>query len=1136
MTNMKKLFTFLLALALILIYKKIDAQDIVLYELASFYTDVFDEGAAETVAHDPNTQRVFFTNSDANSVTILDITDPFVPIEVTSISMETYGGGVNSVDVHNGLVAVAVEANNSNANGKIVFLDTDGNFQGSVGVGVLPDMVIFTNDGSKVLSANEGEPNDEYTIDPEGSISIIDISNGIPAASVTTVGFGSFSDIDALRFSGIRIFGPRATPAQDLEPEYIAISDDDLTAYVICQENNALVIVDIESGTVSSILPLGTKDHSIVGNGFDASNRDDTINITTHPVLGFYMPDAIIYKEIGGNGYLLTANEGDARDYDGFSEEVRVKDLVLDPTSYPNADSLQADEALGRLKTTTVNGDTDGDGDIDQIYSYGARSFSIWDASTGELVFDSGDQFEQILAQLNPRFFNSTNDENEFDNRSDDKGPEPEAITAFDLDGKTYAIIGLEREGGTMIFDITDPNQPQYVNYLNNRDYFEFEESRVIGDLGVEDIVFIEASDSPTGAPLVITANEVSGTVTFFSVNDPLIDIIFDETIDISEFIPTEITMPPSPLSTQVVFIGGHDIVQTTATYGNPAGQAIAKEWHDFIGFTPDDSGESMGWVTVNHEQIYRDDRIGDGGGMTAFRINKNADGQVVVMDQSLEDGRQGHFFNVDFVNTVGETGMNCGGINSPDGRIWTAEEWFRDETSDIYSGVFRGQDRPNSWNPHNPAPMSAGYGVRDTSEFTISAPEFPMVDGMTIQKFENFNYMTEVDPKQAVAIRKQYNWGRAGWEGGAISNDGTYVYLGIDGVPAPWVRFTAETPFDFTKGKVEVFKHDNARGERWIEVPESVENIFGGLTSYAWSVGATMYMRNEWVTIDPETGVVYWTETGRDSGSSGPGIVFGAVSEATSAVIAPHHERLAYERGHESAVDPAYQDYYGRVLSYDPATEEVDVVVEGGPFFSQSPAEEDYPTIHLSNPDGLSIMKIDGRSFLMIQEDLNGSSFGRAPEGISNRLCELFLLDVRKRTASVDDLIRVSAIPAGAEITGAIQIDDNTILVNSQHPNADNPFPYNHSLTVAIHGFADISLDELKGNTEKAQGAEGLIVNQITREIKLPIKSDVAIYDSEGKRVKVIRKTDTVRMDNLERGDYYVRNAQDKVFKFTLQ
>ncbi len=610
---------------------------------------------------------------------------------------------------------------------------------------------------------------------------------------------------------------------------------------------------------------------------------------------------------------------------------------------------------------------------------------------------------------------------------------------------------------------------------------------------------------------------------------------IFATEIEVDNYELDTFLMPPSPLSTQVIFVGGHDIVQTTPTYGNPAGRAIAKEWHDFIGFTPDDSGNSLGWISVNHEQIYMDDKIGDGGGMTVFQVGKTNEG-IEVLHQELEDGRAGLFFNVDFVNTVGETGMNCAGISAPNGRIWSAEEWYRSSMSSIYNGNYRGADRPTSWNPHNPNPDKSGYGVRDTSMFTINAPEMPIVDGMTINKHENFNYMVEIDPKQAKAIRKQYNWGRAGWEGGAITEDGKYAYLGIDSAPAPFVRVTAKTPWDFTDVILEVYKHDNAVGERWIEIEMNETTIFGGLVEASLNAGASMFIRNEWVVIDQETGIVYWTETGRDSGSSGPGKLFKAAVENTNGVVSPHHEALAVERGYTSATDEGYQDYYGRVLYYNPTTEEVGVMIEGGPYFDESPAFTEYPNKHLSNPDGINIIKIDGQNFLMIQEDLNGSSHGRTPEGISNRLCELYLLPVDNMDAKVEDLVRVTAIPAGAEITGAIQIDENTILVNSQHPNADNPFPYNHSLTVAINGWAGLEVSSLQEPTNEDFGKLKIYPNPTTRTVFLSETTDFAIYDMNGKRIKVYRNTNQADVSTLAAGSYIILTAAEDSYKLIVE
>ena len=251
-------------------------------------------------------------------------------------------------------------------------------------------------------------------------------------------------------------------------------------------------------------------------NGLDASDRDDAINIRNWPVLGMYMPDAIAAYEVDGALYLITANEGDARDYEGYSEETRVKDLVLDLAAYPNAVELQDDANLGRLRTSTAMGDADGDGLVEQIYSFGARSFTIWDAQ-GNVVWDSGDELEQIVAAAFPDDFNANGENDTFDERSDDKGPEPEAVTLAVLDGRTIAFIGLERIGGVMIYDVTAPRAPQFIDYVNPRDFTVASEEA--GDSAPEGLKFIPADASPTGGPLLIVANEFSGTTTVFSVD-----------------------------------------------------------------------------------------------------------------------------------------------------------------------------------------------------------------------------------------------------------------------------------------------------------------------------------------------------------------------------------------------------------------------------------------------------------------------------------------------------------------------------------------------------------------------------------------------------------------------------------------
>ncbi len=491
--------------------------------IGTYATGSYDEGAAEIPAYDPATQRLFVVNAQNSRVDVLDLRNPSQPTFLTSIDTSAFGSP-NSVAVKNGLVAIAVENADKQANGQVWFYQANSSEWGTpaktVTVGALPDMLTFSPDGQKVLVANEGEPNGDYRLDPEGSVSIIDLSQGLVNATAQTANFTAFnSQWQALKAAGIKLkgdVGTTRTVDQDLEPEYIALSPDGTKAWVTLQEANAIAIVDLATATVESVNPLGFKDYQT--SQLDASDRDSTINIRSWPIYGLYQPDAIAAYQFNGNTYYLTANEGDVRDYSGYAEAKRIKDLTLDPTAFPNGAELQADANLGRLQVTTELGDTDGDGDYDALYTFGGRSFSIWD-SQGRLVADSGDDFEQITGTFFPDYFNASNSNNNFDNRSDDKGPEPEGLVLGEVEGCTYAFIGLERIGGVMVYDVSNPQTPQFVQYLNNRNFTADVATAEAGDLGPEGLTFINPEDSPNGKALLVVANEVSGNTTIYEIN-----------------------------------------------------------------------------------------------------------------------------------------------------------------------------------------------------------------------------------------------------------------------------------------------------------------------------------------------------------------------------------------------------------------------------------------------------------------------------------------------------------------------------------------------------------------------------------------------------------------------------------------
>ena len=534
-------------------------QTIELSQVGRYQSNIFDESAAEIVAYDPTTKQTFVVNSKSGKVDVLNTTDITNPTLNNSLDVAgDIGAGANSansVAVYNGLLAVAMDNTTKTNNGWIAFYKiSDLSFLKKVEVGAIPDMVTFTPNGKQVVIAIEAEPDEGYVNDPNGMVSIIDITwNGANlTTSLTNIDFTDFN-VGGTRYSelpselilaGIGANG-KATVAADIEPEYVAINKDSTKAFIALQENNGIAVINLTDKTVEKIYALGFKDHSLDKNGLDVNDKDDTVKIESYPVKGMYMPDSITLFETGNKTYLLTANEGDDRDdwledfetkttceLAGYSfyKNKECKDAVkigkLDNTdmTIKAGSTLEAKKTdLDRLKfsylvTKKMNGGSATD--IETIYSYGARSFSIWDMADGSLVWDSGKFFETKTAELYGTKFNNDNDENKDQGRSDNKGPEPEAITVGTINEKTYAFIGLERMGGVMIYEITNPTTPVFIQYINNRDLtIEPGEGIDAGDLGPEGFKFVSADKSPNGKPILIVGNEVSGTTTFYNIN-----------------------------------------------------------------------------------------------------------------------------------------------------------------------------------------------------------------------------------------------------------------------------------------------------------------------------------------------------------------------------------------------------------------------------------------------------------------------------------------------------------------------------------------------------------------------------------------------------------------------------------------
>ena len=542
----------------------------------------FATSSAEIVSYDECSDRLYVINSQAASIDVLALSaNNSAPSKAGNIDLSLAAaaagieiGAANSVSAKQGLVAVAIEAKLRQNPGLIALYRSDDlSLLATYPAGALPDMVTLSRDAQTILTANEGEPSGDYTNDPEGSITIVDISKGyVEKAVVKQVSFSAFN-VGGSRHSeldvNVRTAGPAGTSvAQDLEPEYMALNSDNTKAYVALQENNALAIIDIATAHVDAIKGLGEKSwNTASGNRLDASNKDNGVGefSSYEQLVGLYMPDTVASFSIGGASYIISANEGDGREYiysatqqacetsnhswDGdeyevggadedatkyanelddcisFTDEVRGGKMIdLVDASHPLKAALDDNNQLKRIK---VVADKEQYSSSDNIVVFGGRSFSIWNEQA-ELVFDSGDDIAQKVFATDNQNFNVTNDNNDSaDNRSDDKGTEPEAVEVAQINGKQYAFIGLERQGGIIVYDVTVPAAPVYQSYINNRNFSEPVCTLVddgdcdngvyntaAGDLGPESIDYFTRA----GKHFIAVGNEVSGTTTVYQV------------------------------------------------------------------------------------------------------------------------------------------------------------------------------------------------------------------------------------------------------------------------------------------------------------------------------------------------------------------------------------------------------------------------------------------------------------------------------------------------------------------------------------------------------------------------------------------------------------------------------------------
>ncbi len=597
----------------------------------------------------------------------------------------------------------------------------------------------------------------------------------------------------------------------------------------------------------------------------------------------------------------------------------------------------------------------------------------------------------------------------------------------------------------------------------------------------------------------------VSAQEDFPELNVDIYDAGFDE--------PLTVVVPPSPVKYDILFVGG-DAQVYDATLDTTV---AAKEWHDFTGFISLNGSSDSGYVIVNHERLQADPVLGDGGGMTVFKVEKNS--QTGVW-QAVK-GDNGYIYNnVDF-SGVGGTLANCGGIQTSWGRVFTAEEWMRVSNSHIYDG---------------------GDGITDTSDFTPDSVNGKPYTGAPIKKYTNFNWMVEVDPMAAKAVRKNYNMGRFAHEGGAIAEDEKTVYLSDDQSPGYFYKFVAEEARDFSEGTLYVYKqNENGVGGEWLAFDSDnlMETMYATDSARAW--GGTMIMRGEWV--DVVNGKVYMTETGRGDAQSDKmykeALKGGTFSNYWKDIDAA-----------DGTVDSLVDSKYGRIVVFDPVNNTLSPFLEGGGEDSGA----DVSGNHLSSPDGLTHMSFydevakKDKTYLFINEDLNNTDFGMSPDHFGSRANEIYYLDLDIENPTVKDLHRFLIGPKGCETTGGrFTPDGSTYFVNLQHPSSSNPSPFNHSMTIAVSNYMELlkqaeeDVDTSGNNTtsikeEVEENNFSIYPNPASRELHLNKAMDIAIYNITGQKVLVSRNKNKVDISTLASGQYLIQNLDGEVRKLVIE
>nr|WP_280233741.1 esterase-like activity of phytase family protein [Nocardia cyriacigeorgica] len=347
------------------------------------------------VTEDGNT--LIYTDAPGKRIGFLDLTDPAAPTGAGSISLEQLGHADDqptSVAVAGDHVLVVIDSSGGD------FTRPSGRVD-----------IVRISDRTKVHSIDLGGQPDSIAMSKDGTRAAIAIENQRDETFTPDggeegdlpqppTGFVQLLDLngapDQWSARPVRIDEAAARAAGLDTPQDLEPEYVSMNSRgevaVTLQENNGIAIIDAASATVRTVFSAGT----VSVDGIDTAD-DGVIDQSGSIEDVAREPDAIGWI---GDGHIAVANEGDRKG--------------------------------------------------------GSRGWTVFDAATGEVVWDAGNSFEQLTVRTGLHA----------EGRAEKKGPEPEGLAVTELDGTPVVLVGSERGNFVAVYDVADPAAPKFRQIL----------------------------------------------------------------------------------------------------------------------------------------------------------------------------------------------------------------------------------------------------------------------------------------------------------------------------------------------------------------------------------------------------------------------------------------------------------------------------------------------------------------------------------------------------------------------------------------------------------------------------------------------------------------------------------------------